>query len=71
MTLRDLMNQIEIQGGVIIKRFEDDGETEISILDTADFECDRYKLQDNDLDRRVIYLYPGAMDIAYIVIEVE
>lgn len=71
MTLRDLMNQIEIQGGVIIKRFEDDGETEISILDTADFECDRYKLQDNDLARRVIYLYPGAMDIAYLVIEVE
>lgn len=71
MTLRDLMNQIEIQGGVIIKRFEDDGETEINILDTADFECDRYKLQDNDLNRRVIYLYTGSMDIAYLVIEVE
>lgn len=71
MTLHDLMNQIEIQGGVIIKRFEDDGETEISILDTTDFECDRYKLQDNDLDRRVICLYPVVMDIAYLGIEVE
>lgn len=71
MTLRDLMEQIEIQGGVIIRRFEDDGETEISILDTTDFECDRYKLQDNDLDRRVIYLYPVVMDMAYLGIEVE
>ena len=71
MTLRDLMEQIEIQGGVIIKRFEDDGETEIVLLETTDFECDKRKLQDGDLDRRVTYLYPVVIDMAYLGIEVE
>lgn len=71
MTLRDLMEQIEIQGGAVIKRFEDDGETEIIILETTDFECDRHKLQDSDLDRRITYLYPVVMDMAYLGIEVE
>ena len=73
MTLRDMMEQITIQGNVVIKRFEDDGETEITIMESCDFECDRHKLADDTLDRAVQYLYPVSQDMymSFVCIELE
>lgn len=71
MTLRDLIEQIEIQGGVVVKRFADDGETEIALLETADFEVDKRKLSEDDLNSEIKYLYTTIIDFAYMVIEVE
>lgn len=71
MTLQDLMDQVTIQGGVIVKRFLDDGETEIVILETADFEVDKRKLSEDDLNREIKYIYPTIIDFAYTVIEVD
>lgn len=71
MTLQDLLNQVAVQGSVVVKRFSDDGETENIILETADFEVDKRKLSEDDLNSEIKYLYPTIIDFAYTVIEVE
>lgn len=71
MTLQDLLDQVTIQGGAIVKRFLDDGETEIVLLETADFEVDKRKLSEDDLNREIKYIYPTIIDFAYTVIEVD
>lgn len=85
MTIRDLYDQFELQGHIVIKSFDDSGENETEhYSDSADR---LYTLSDTDdewiLDAEIKYMYPqyeyvqyefsnyGKTIYAMIVIEIE
>lgn len=71
MTLQDLIDRVTIEGGVIVKRFSEDGEIENVLLETANFEFDKRKLSEDDLTSEIECMYSTIIDFPYTVIEIE
>lgn len=65
MKLRDIVEQIDIQGKVIVKEWDEQKETDNILMETESFNTFSFK---NVLDRKIEYLY--AIDKA-LIIEVE
>ena len=63
MTIRDLIDQFEIQGGYCIKKYDYEEEDYIIFAKGHDFECERHKEQ--DLNRNITYMYAvnGVLNI--------
>ena len=68
MTIRDLMEQFEIQGGYCIKEYDYKLDCCIILAEGKDFECEWYDIDDKVLDMRITYMY--AVD-GVLNIEVE
>ena len=68
MTIRDMINQFEIQGAFCIKLIENDGWTCTTIAEGHNFDCEYYDISDDILERNIVYMY--ALD-GKINIEVE
>ena len=68
MCIRELIDQFEIQGGFIIKFWEDDSIDYITFAKGDDFECDKWDIDEEILERKISYMY--AVD-GVLNIEVE
>lgn len=68
MTIRDLMEQFEIQGAYYIKAWNNDYDTYTTLAEGKDFESEKYKINSKYLDTKITYMY--ALD-KVLNIEVE
>ena len=68
MTIQDLIDPFEIQGGFHIKRWNDAACDCVTLAKGNDFECDKWKIKDKILNRKITYMY--AID-SVLYIEVE
>ena len=68
MTIRDLIDQFDIQGAYCIKRWRTDWDDYAKFAEGKDFECDKWKLKADCLDERISYMY--ALD-GVLNIEIE
>lgn len=57
MSIRDLMDQFEIQGKFEIKTYDDDYDDVVTLAKGNDFECERHKIRESILDAEILYLY--------------
>lgn len=65
MSIRDLIDQFEIQGAYCIKSWDDNDETYIVIAKGEDFEYEHWKINDEHLERNIAYMYAvdGVLNI--------
>ena len=68
MTIQDLIEQFEIQGAFIIKMWDDAKFDNVTLANGSDFECDRWDIDEEILERKISYMY--AVD-GVLNIEVE
>ena len=68
MTIQDLIDQFEIQGGYCIKEYNWEESDCIAIAEGHDFECEKWNIDENILNRKISYMY--AVD-GVLNIEVE
>lgn len=68
MTIQDLIDQFTIQGGYIIKMWNDEAEDSVTLAEGSDFEYEHYKIKSKYLNKRITYMY--AVD-GVLNIEVE
>lgn len=68
MTINELLDQFEMQGGFCIKRWDDNVDDYEVFADGTDFECERWNYDYLIFDRRITYMY--AVD-GILNIEVE
>ena len=68
MTIQDLIDQFEIQGGYCIKEYDWEKEDCIVLAEGHNFECEKWKIDDGILNSRISYMY--AVD-GVLNIEVE
>ena len=57
MTIQELIDQFEIQGAFNIKRWDDDSCDCVSLSSGDDFECDKWQIDDDILNRKISYMY--------------
>lgn len=57
MTIQDMINQFEIQGAFCIKLLENDDWTCTVVAEGHDFECEYYNINDDILEREIVYMY--------------
>lgn len=57
MTLDDLLNNIAIQGHIVIRAADEDGNT-YDLFESTDFEAERHKVSEADRELEVAYIYP-------------
>lgn len=65
MSIRDLMDQFEIQGAYQIKGWIDEYDDYVTLAKGTDFECDRNKIKSKYLDSEITYMYAidGVLNI--------
>ena len=65
MSIRDLINQFEIQGAYCIKSWNDDEEDYTMLEEGNDFECERWKIRSEHLERNITFMYAvnGVLNI--------
>ena len=68
MTINDLIEQLEIQGGFCIKRYDYENDDIVILAEGHDFECEYYDIEEGIMDSRITYMY--AVD-GVLNIEVE
>lgn len=68
MTIQDLIDQFTIQGGYIVKMWDDETEDSVTLVEGNDFEYEHYKIRNKYLNMRITYMY--AID-GVLNIEVE
>ena len=69
MCIRDLIDQFEIQGAYCIKEWEWEAEDYTILAEGHDFECDKWDIDEDILDKsKIAYMY--AVD-GVLNIEVE
>ena len=68
MTIQDLIDQFEIQGAFHIKMWDDAICDYVTLAKGSDFECDRWDIDEEVLERKIGYMY--AID-GVLNIEVE
>ena len=74
MTIRDLMEQIRIQGAFQIKKWNDTEETYIMLTEGSMFEEEYCDIEEDILDMEIKYMYAIQTEsgmAAYTVFEVE
>lgn len=57
MTIRDLINQFEIQGAYCIRRWRDDWNDCEKLAVGDDFESGKWNLKEDCLDSKITYMY--------------
>ena len=57
MSIKDLIDQFEIQGAFCIKEWDYEKEYCIILAEGRDFECDKYDIDDAILNRNITYMY--------------
>ena len=64
MTIQDLIDQFEIQGKYCIKTIDDDYDCDILAIGN-DFECGKWDIDENILERKITYMYAadGCLNI--------
>lgn len=68
MTIRDLIDQFNIQGGYCIKEYDLEIEDCVVLAEGHDFECEWWKIDEGILNSGITYMY--AVD-GILNIEVE
>lgn len=65
MSIRELIDQIEIQGAYHIKQWDDNGENCITLAKGEDFECENWDIKDEYLEKKISYMYAidGVLNI--------
>lgn len=65
MTIQDLIEQFEIQGGFCIKRYDYEKDDIIILAEGHDFECEYYDIAVDIMDSRITYMYAvdGCLNI--------
>ena len=65
MTIQDLIDQFEIQGAYCIKRWREDWNDYAVFAVGDDFECDKWKLNDDCLNSKIGYMWAvnGVLNI--------
>ena len=58
MTINDLLDQFDIQGGFCIKRWRDDWDDYAVFAEGTDFESERWNICDKEcFDSKIAYMY--------------
>ena len=57
MTIQELIDQFDIQGAFHIKRWDDDLCDCVTLAKGTDFECDKWKIEEDILYKKIEYLY--------------
>ena len=57
MCIRELNDHIEIQGAFHIKAWDNESCDCVTLACGSDFECDRWEVADEILERRITYMY--------------
>lgn len=57
MCIRELIDQFEIQGRFIIKTWEDDACDCVTLAKGYDFECEKWDIDEEILERKITYMY--------------
>ena len=57
MTIQDLIDQFEIQGGYCIKEYDWEKEDCIVLAEGHDFECEKWKIDEQYLNSHIQYMY--------------
>lgn len=60
MTIRDLIEQFEIQGKFIVKKWSDKYETYTTLVEGDDFEYEKHKIKNKYLDAEITYMYAAG-----------
>ena len=65
MTIKDLIDQFEIQGGYCIKEYDWENEDCIVLAEGHDFECEWWKINEQYLNSNIHYVYAvdGVLNI--------
>lgn len=65
MSIRDLIDQFEIQGMFNIKVWNDEISDYEILANGKDFECEKFNINEDILERRITYLYAvdGVLNI--------
>jgi hypothetical protein len=65
MCIRELNDQFEIQGAFCIKAWKEEALDCIVLASGSDFECDRWDIEENILERKISYMYAvdGVLNI--------
>lgn len=57
MSIRDLIDQFEIQGAFLIKKWSDKYETYTTLAEGDSFEYEKHKIKNKYLDAEITYMY--------------
>lgn len=57
MHIRELIDQLEIQGAFRIKAWDDDKFDCVTLASGSDFECDKWDIAEDILERKITYMY--------------
>lgn len=57
LSIQELKDQFEIQGGYCIKTWDNEKETSITLAEGMDFECEWYKINEKYLNAEIVYMY--------------
>ena len=65
MTIQDLIDQFEIQGGYCIKYWRDDWNDYAVLADGDDFECEKWEFTEECLNTKISFMYAvdGVLNI--------
>ena len=65
MSVRELIDQIEIQGAYHIKLWDDDKDDYITLAKGGDFEYENWDIEDEYLEKKISYMYAidGVLNI--------
>lgn len=68
LCIRELDEQFEIQGAFHIKVYDDETSSYITLVEGNDFECDRWEIDEEILEREISYMYAvdGVLNIEVI-----
>lgn len=68
LCIRELTEQFEIQGAFHVKAWDNETEDCVTLAEGSDFECDKWDIAEDILEREITYMY--AVD-GVLNIEVE
>ena len=57
MCIRELIDQFEIQGAFRIKVWDEDKWDCVTLASGRDFECDKWDVDEEILERKIAYMY--------------
>ena len=65
MTIKDMMDQFQIQGAYCIKTWNDVFQDCMTLASGTDFECESHRIKDEFLDADIKYMYcvDGVLNI--------
>ena len=68
MCIRELIDQFEIQGVFHIKVYDDDSYDCVTLAKGYDFECEKWDINEEILERKITYMY-AIDDVLNIEVE--